>query len=253
MIPTSVLSQVGISVSPPRVYFTLNQGESESQKILISNVSKENSLNLALTLGDWEYDSFGNNVMLPPDSLENSCANWLNIPSGTYLTLEPGEHREIDVTMSAPAEIGRDWNVHSAMLYVTQMNPVDGVDTQGAAIKVSVRQGIKIYRKGKVAENKQIEIENLAYDKDNNSLLLLFNNIGNIWLNGHVNAVVFNQATGKELTIESVDFYTMPGDIRSMRIPLQHVLDKGRYTVTVMLDYGDLSTVEAAELQFTHE
>jgi hypothetical protein len=38
-----------------------------------------------------------------------------------------------------------------------------------------------------------------------------------------------------------------------MQIPLRQELEKGRYTATVMLDYGDDTTIEAAELQFTHE
>lgn len=253
IIPSSVFSQVGISVSPPRVYYSLNPGETGSQKVLVSNVSKEHSLSLSLTLGDWEYDSYGNNLMLPPDSLANSCAGWMSLSAGMYMTLEPGENREIDLTMTVPMKSGHDANVQTAMLFVTQMNPVDGVDTQGAAIKINVRQGIKIYRKGNAPEIKKVEIENLAYDKETNSLLLLFSNGGNIWLNGHVSASLFNQAIGKESNIEPADFYTMPGDRRIMQIPLREELEKGKYTATVMLDYGDRTTIEAAELQFSYE
>jgi P pilus assembly chaperone PapD len=249
----TLFAQVGLSVSPPRVYYNLNSGETGSQKVLISNVSKEHPLNLSLTFGDWKYDTYGNNLMFPPDSLENSCANWLSLPGGTYITLEPGENREIDLTMTVPADIGNDANVQTAMLFVTQMNPVDGVDAQGAAIRISVRQGIKIYRKGNAAEIKKIEIENLAYDKETNSLVLTFSNAGNIWINGSVNASLFNQTTGKESNMEAIDFYTMPADRRIMSIPLQHTLEKGRYTATVMLDYGDETTIEAAELEFTYE
>ncbi|SEA30629.1 hypothetical protein SAMN05216331_1338 [Porphyromonadaceae bacterium KH3R12] len=253
IIPSTVFSQVGISVSPPRVYYSLDPGETGSQKVLVSNVSKDHPLNFSLTMGDWEYDSYGGNLMFPPDSLDNSCAGWLSLPGGMYMTLEPGESREIDLTMTIPAEIDRDANVQTAMLFVTQMNPVDGVDTQGAAIKINVRQGIKIYRKGNAPEIKKVEIENLAYDKETNSLMLLFSNVGNIWINGRASASLFNQGDGKELNIEAADFYTMPGDRRIMQIPLRQELEKGRYTATVMLDYGDRTTIEAAELQFTHE
>jgi P pilus assembly chaperone PapD len=249
----ALFAQVGLSVSPPRVYYTLNPGETGSQKVLISNVSKEHPLNLSLTFGDWKYDTYGNNLMFPPDSLDNSCAGWLSLPGGTYLTLEPGENREIDLTMTVPAGIGSDANVQTAMLFVTQMNPVDGVDAQGAAIRISVRQGIKIYRKGNAPEVKKVDIENLAYDKESNSLVLTFSNVGNIWINGSVNASLFNQTTGKESNIEAIDFYTMPGDRRIMSIPLLHVPEKGKYTATVMLDYGDDTTIEAAELEFRYE
>lgn len=253
MIPSALFSQVGISVSPPRVYYTLNPGETGTQKVLVSNVSKEHPLNLSLTLGDWAYDNYGNNLMFPPDSLDNSCAGWISVPDGMYLTLEPGENREIEVTMTVPNMSAPDDNVQTAMLFVTQMNPVDGVDAQGAAIRINVRQGIKLYRKGNAPEIKKIEIEDLAYDRETNSLLLLFSNGGNIWLNGRVSAGLFNQDNGKELNIEAIDFYTMPGDHRSMRIPLSQDMEKGSYTATVMVDYGDRTTIEAAELQFNYE
>ncbi len=252
-VSQALFSQVGISVSPPRVYYKLDPGETGSQKVLVSNVSKEHPLNISLTFGDWKYDTYGNNLMFPPDSLDNSCAGWLSLPGGTYITLEPGENREIDLIMTVPAEPGSDVNVQTAMLFVTQMNPVDGVNAQGAAIKINVRQGIKIYRKGNAPEIKKVEIENLAYDKETNSLMLLFSNVGNIWINGRASASLFNQGDGKELNIEAIDFYTMPGDLRIMHLPFRHVLEKGRYTATVMLDYGDDTTIEAAELQFTYE
>jgi P pilus assembly chaperone PapD len=252
-VSQALFSQVGMSVSPPRVYYSLNPGETGSQKVLISNVSKEHSLNISLTFGDWKYDSYGNNLMLPPDSLDNSCVDWLSLPGGTYITLEPGESREIDLTMALPAESGHKANVQTAMLFVTQMNPVDGVDAQGAAIRINVRQGIKIYRKGRAPEEKRVEIENLAFDKETHSLALTFSNAGNIWINGRVNASLFNQTTGKESDIAAIDFYTMPDDRRIMHIPFQNELEKGRYTATVMIDYGDETTIEAAELQFAYE
>lgn len=253
VIPSTVFSQVGISVSPPRVYYSLNPGETGSQKVLISNVSKEHLLNLSLSFGDWKYDHYGNNLMFPPDSLDNSCAGWMSVAEGMYMTLEPGENREVDLVMAVPAELDYNANVQTAMLFVTQMNPVDGMDAQGAAIKINVRQGIKIYRKGNASEIKKVEIENLAYDKETNSLLLLFSNGGNIWINGYVSASLFNQTNGKESNIEAMDFYTMPGDRRIMQIPLRQELEEGRYTATVMIDYGDRTTIEAAELQFSHE
>ena len=253
MIPAVAEAQVGLSVSPPRVYYSLNTGETGSQKVLVSNISKEHPLNLSLTFGDWQYDEHGNNLMFPPDSLDNSCANWLSVAEGAYLTLEPGESRDIDLTMNVPMEAEGGANVQTAMLYVTQMNPVDGVDAQGAAIRINVRQGIKIYRKGNVPEVKRVEIRNLKYDKETNSLQLTFGNDGNIWINGRVDTSLFNQSTGKELNLEPSDFYTMPGDHRIMQIPFGQELETGTYIATVMIDYGDVTTIEAAELQFSHE
>lgn len=251
---TSVLhAQVGLSVSPPRVYYTLGEGESGSQKVLVSNLSKEHMLNISFTFGDWKYDDRGNNLMFPPDTLDNSCASWLSLPGGTYINLEPAESREIDLMMTVPSILQETDNVQTAMLYVTQMNPVDGVDAKGAAIKINVRQGIKIYRKGLQPETKQLEIVNMTLDRERDIIGLEFINSGNAWVNGTLKATLFNRATGKEIALDETVYYTMPGDRRLMDIPLKDKPEKGEYTATVMLDYGDDNTLEAAELEFTYE
>lgn len=248
-----LFSQIGLSVSPPRLYYQLKQGETGTQKVMVSNVSNDHSMSLSLTFGDWKYDEYGNNLMLPPDSLNNSCTVWLTIPEGTYLTLEPGEQREIDLNMTVPPEINSQDNVQTAMLYVTQMNSVYGTNAEGAAIKVNVRQGIKIYRSGGESETKNLEIEQLKFDRDKNSLVLVFKNQGNIWINGEVTSGLFNQTTGEELALEETVFYTLPYDHRTMFIPIGRTLEKGEYVATVVLDYGEDTTLEAAELQFRHE
>ena len=254
LFSASVLhAQVGLSVSPPRVYYTLGEGESGSQKVLVSNLSKEHMLNLSFTFGDWKYDDRGNNLMFPPDTLDNSCVSWLSLPIGTYMNLEPGESREIDVMMTVPAILQQADNVQTAMLYVTQMNPVDGVDAQGAAIRINVRQGIKIYRTGLQPETKQLEIVNMTLDRERDIIGLEFINRGNIWVNGTLKATLFNRTTGRETTLDETVFYTMPGDHRQMDIPLKEKPGKGDYTATVILDYGDDSTLEAAELEFGYE
>lgn len=249
----SLHAQVGLSVSPPRVFYTLGTGESGTQQIAVVNTSKTHSLDLSITFGDWKYDVNGNNVLLPPDSLDNSCAAWLSLPGGTYITLGPGESRNIELIMTVPSGTGTEENVQSSMLYVTQMNPVDGVDTRGTAIRFNVRQGIKIYRKGLQPEQKQLEIVDMSLERANNTIVVDFLNKGNIWINGSMSATLFNRNTGNEVSLGDTDFYTMPGDHRKMTVTIQGLLEKGDYTATVTLNYGDETTLEVAELEFSHE
>lgn len=246
-------AQVGLSVSPPRVYYSIAEGESGTQNLLINNISKDHPLDLAITFGDWEYDEYGNNVMFPPDSLENSCASWLSLPEGTYLTLQPGESREVEVMMNVPRVIPSGDNVQTAMLYVTQMNPVDGVDAQGAAIRINVRQGIKIYRKGLAGERRALEITDMTFNRESKNIVLAFNNNGNIWTDGVIKTTIFNRTTGKETSLSDTPFFTMPGNVRKVMISPGETLEKGEYIATVMLDYGDDTILEAAELEFRYD
>jgi hypothetical protein len=169
----TINAQTGVSVSPPRVYFESELGRSNTQQITVTNESVKNSLDLAVSLGDWEYDGKGENMMYPANTLPVSCANWISVKKeDSYFTLAPGEKKEINVTITVPNTLSDKLATHSAVLYVSQMNPVDDVDSKGANIKVSIRSGIKLFHKLSSANVKKIEIQNLVYDKSNNKLSL---------------------------------------------------------------------------------
>ena len=74
-----------------------------------------------------------------------------------------------------------------------------------------------------------------------------------MWVEGVVNTYLFNSATGKEIELNNNGFYTMPGDLRKLRIALPDDLEAGKYTATLMVDYGDANNIEAAEIEFDYE
>lgn len=250
----TINAQTGVSVSPPRVYFESELGRSNTQQITITNESVKNSLDLAVSLGDWEYDGKGENMMYPANTLPASCANWISVKKeDSYFTLAPGEKKEINVTITVPNTLSDKLAAHTAVLYVSQMNPVDDVDSKGANIKVSIRSGIKLFHKLSSANVKKIEIQNLVYDKSNNKLSLFFENQGNVWTDGRVYTDLVNTQTGKKTTLDNIVFYTMPGNKREMDIVLPTTLEKGKYTASVMIDYGDANNLEVGELNFNYE
>ncbi len=247
-------AQTGVSVSPPRLYFESGLGNSNTQKITVTNVSAKNSLDLAVSLGDWEYNEKGENIMAAANTLPKSCAGWVSVKKeDNYFTLAPGERKDIDVTITVPATLSDQLLTHTAVLYVSQMNPVDDVDTKGANIKVSIRSGIKLFHKLPTAKNKKLEIRNLAYSKSEAALDLAFDNQGEIWADGKIYTDLINTQTGKKTSLESIVFYTMPGNKREISIQLPSGLEKGKYTASVMIDYGDRDNLELGELNFTYE
>lgn len=247
---SNVFSQVGLSVSPPRVYYNLNAGETGTQKVLVSNMSKTSPLNIGVTFESWEYDELGNNTF-PEDSVTQTCVDWISVPEGSYFTLNPGENKEVDIAMTVPADVSE--NAQTAMVFFTQMNPVDGVNEEGTQIKINVRSGIKVYRKGNAPETRKLEIDSFSFDKNNNSLTLSFKNDGNTWINGGAFTSLLNSTSGEEIKVEPTAFYTMPNDHRILNIKLPQDLEKTSYIATVMLDFGDEREVTAAELQFSYE
>lgn len=246
-------AQLGISVSPPRVYYTIDPGQTGVNDIVITNVSDNNTLELSITLGDWMYNEYGENIMYPADSLKNSCAGWVNIMGSSYLSLKPKQSETIKVAITVPPNVSDTITTHTAMLYVTQMNPIDDVNEHGANIKVSVRSGIKLFQRTSAPRHNKIDIRNLSLNKTENAIFLEFKNEGNVWIDGSVGSYLFNKATGKEIALENIMYYTMPNDLRILKIPLPANIEKGNYTATVMIDYGDSNNIEAAELEFTYE
>src|SRR5690606_15208791 len=99
------VAQTGISVSPPRTYFTLNPGQSESKVILVSNPSKTNTLELSVAMNDWEYDQAGNNVIQDAGTLSTSSASWINILPQSFFSLAPGASHELQVQMNVQVNI----------------------------------------------------------------------------------------------------------------------------------------------------
>ncbi len=250
----TVNAQTGVSVSPPRLYYETDPGQSNSQKVKVTNVSKNNTLDLAVSLGDWKYNRKGENLMFPSDSLATSCSSWVNIKQeDSYFSLKPGEEKEITVTLTTPNTLTPEIPVHTAMLYVTQMNPIDDVDSQGANIKVSVRSGIKLFHRTLETKSKKVEIQNLLFNKETKKIGLHFENQGNVWADGIIYPELLNTQTGKKTKIDHIIFYSMPGDFRETDIVLPKGLEPGKYLANILIDYGDDNTIDMAELSFTYE
>lgn len=245
-------AQTGISVSPPRVYFESELGTSKTEKIMVTNASSKHALDLAISLGDWEYDGKGENATYPANTLSTSCASWISInKNDLYFTLGPSEKKEIEITITPPSS--SDKFAHTALLYVSQMNPVDDIDSKGTQIKLSVRSGIKIFHKTPGNNSKKIDIQNLEFVKSNKALVLNFENKSDSWVDGKIITDLINTNTGKKISIDPTVFYTMPKNKRTVTIPLDSNLEKGKYTASVLIDNGESDNLEMGELNFNYE
>ncbi len=247
-------AQTGISISPPRVYYAIGPGQSQTEKVVVSNPSRDYPLELAVSFEDWEYNAYGDNLMYQVGTLPTSCAAWISVPEA-YFSLAPGESKEIDVQMTVPADYRNDTvPVHTAILYVTQLNPRDGVDQQGANIRIAVRTGIKLYQRLPGRFNPNLEITNFRYQHEEVPVLVLhFDNDGDVWADGRISVELLNQATGAKRVLPDELFYSMPGDERQKVLALPGDLEAGKYIATAIVNYGEGNTVKIAELDFTHE
>ncbi|WP_313376483.1 molecular chaperone [Chishuiella sp.] len=252
LLSINIYAQSGVSVSPPRTYFNLNTGESDRKKILVTNISDVNTLELAVSFNDWKYDEQGTNVVSDPNTLPTSCADWITVLSGNTFTLLPKESKEIEILMKVPEKINQE-DVHTAMMYLSQTNPISGKNKSGENIKISVRTGVKIYQRLNTTRNINVEFTNFVYDQSNNHLVLNIQNDGNVWSEGTIKSEMINQEDGKTVKLPDVVFYSLPKDKRIVNIELPKNLEKGSFIATSTLSLGDNDNIKIAELNFSNE
>lgn len=253
LLPASLFAQAGMTVSPGKMYFKLAAGTSGSQKILVSNPN-DKSIEIGVSVSDWNYDSLGNNLTYDAGALETSCADWIQVMPGSYFTLQPKEKRELNVVFTVPANADRKIPVHNAMIFFTQLNPGDARAGDGTAIKVTVRMGVKIYHSFVQAEERDIDVINLRDVRDTGRnqgfLELALKNTGKSWLEGKVKWELLNTQTGEKRKLEDQEFYSLPGDNRLIRQLLPADLKPGKYTATAVINYGNKDELKVVELEF---
>jgi len=245
-------AQAGITASPTRLYF--KPGARQEQKVTVSNPNKDKALEIGVALNDWNYDSLGNNISYDAGSIPTSCASHVKVLPGSYFTLAPGESKELSISVEGMAA-DKSIPVRTAMLYLTQLNPGDGTAKNGAAIKVTVRMGIKIYYTDLTDGKADMEITNFTTKKDGDkigALKLYVDNTGTAWLNGTIHYDLLNKETGKKYQIPAQEFYSLPGDKRLFENALPEGIDKGKYTATAIVNFGDNEALKLAELEFNY-
>ncbi len=251
-LTTNLWGQSGVSVSPPRTYFTLNKNEVERKKILVTNLSPNETLDLSVSFNDWIYDEFGSNIIADPNSLPNSCSDWITVFPSSVFSLGPKEEIELEIQMNVPKELTVD-PVHTTMMFITQTNSFDKKNTEGQNIRVSFQTGVKVYQRLNVGSNLDIDFTNFEYIKKDNSLILQLQNIGNIWGDGVIQSELINQETGEQIKLADQLFYSLPGDLRNIIIPLPKDLIRGNYFITSTFNLGEKDLIKIAELSFTYE
>lgn len=249
-----IFAQAGMTVSPGKIYYTLPSGSTSSQKVTVSNPNKKD-LEVGVSINDWSYDADGNNQTHEAGTLKTSCADWIQIMPGSYFTLKPGEQKDLEVIVNVPPALGNDIPVHTAMLFLTQLNPGDSRSQNGSPIKVSVRMGVKLYHAFAPNQERRLEVLNFVDKidpkiKGPGFLELEIKNTGKSWLECKIKWELINVRTGEKQKLPDQESYTLPGDKRLIKQQLPVDLSKGNYNVTAIVNYGNKDELKIVELEF---
>jgi hypothetical protein len=250
---SEVNAQAGISVSPGRLYYKLAEGGSGSQRVSLTNPT-DREVEVGVSFSDWGYEPSGINLITDANTLPTSCVNWIQISPASYFVLKPYETKDVEVLFKVPPTADTNVPVHTAMIFFTQLNPGKTTGENGAAIQVTVRMGVKVYHSFQQKTDSALEIDDFgsfADESGNKFIELKVANQGKIWADGKVKWELFNNTNGKKSSLSETDFYTLPNDIRVIQQALPGNLEKGNYTISAIVTYGESDTIKIAELEFT--
>ncbi|MGY0038937.1 hypothetical protein [Pedobacter sp. NJ-S-72] len=93
----------GFSISPARIFFTGNPGETISQTVTFGNTSA-GTLSFVTRIQDWNRDSLGTKVYYDSNTLPFSNASWLTLSSSNNVAILPGENKQVNVSVTIPAD-----------------------------------------------------------------------------------------------------------------------------------------------------
>ncbi len=257
IISSAATAQVGMAASPMKLEFSPVAGSNQTNTFTVSNPTKE-IVEANISFVDWNRDSAGEIVYYPANALPTSCTDWIKVFPATTFTLNPGEKKNFSVVLTAPPD-GSASKVRNSMIFLTQLNTKPGTTSNGLAINLTVRMGIQVFYTPPGLSKKEIDINDFTEtaaasgDTVNSKILtLVLQNKGELITDGKINFELTDLATGKKSDLPEMKFYSLPGAVRTVRLPLSRGLDAGKYSVSALVDYGEDQELKIAELEFTY-
>src|SRR5690606_31169852 len=134
----------GISMSPTRLFFNGNPGETLIQNVIITNASS-GSITFNTRVNDWYRNETGEKIYADKSTLPESNSAWVSIPEELF-TVDAGSTRTIPVTMHIPEGVS-DNDVTNSMLFFTQIGQQDDnyQGGMGIGLQVLFEFGLHLY------------------------------------------------------------------------------------------------------------
>jgi len=240
----------GIFVDPATVDFNLMNGQSNTATVKIINqmdVKKQ----FKVYLNDWERDTTGRHRYVEPGTLSKTCSNWITLDK-TFVELNPGEATDITVKLQVPDSSSAVSGMRWSMLFIETIEEkkapakVEGVVT---SIHTSYRIGVHIYQTppSRAAREIQMLSFNAKANTQDSVYRIECKNVGQAQVHCKSFMELMNTGNGKKYQLTPVEFPLFPEQVRYIDFVLPATLEKGKYTVTAVVDAGEDVPLEAAE------
>src|SRR5690554_1645337 len=209
------VSAQGISMSPTRLFFSGNPGDTISLSVLMSNNSHVEYV-FNVNTKDWKREIDGNKVYSDAGTLKNSNATWISTIESS-LTLPAKSDREVMVTMIVPKDASPT-EVTNSMLFFTQIGKQKDVADQQKKIGIIAlfEFGLHVYFTPFNNTIRSLDIVSFDEIKDKDNTIHIVNvgieNDGNLVNDATVELELTNTSSGEEIKLRPINISMLPGD-----------------------------------------
>jgi P pilus assembly chaperone PapD len=240
-----------LEVSPGTLSFATNPGSSQTQQITLRNKGNTEQ-SFVFNLSDWLTDENGEVRYFNPGSTPRSCADWITV-SPALVTLQPNEQATVNVTMLVPNDnSSTKWAVLFVQSAKEQTGPKAVDKDMALGVQVALRIAVTIYQSPASNTLYKGTIEGLTEQigEDNSrTYSSQVINLGDKVLNCKVYFTITNLETAEEITSTPVEFSLLPETNKKVSYKHEKPLEKGKYSVAAILDYGFNNELEGVQLE----
>lgn len=244
------------AVSPSRVYFNAEPGQTQSRRITVTNNS-ETSQVFTVSFADFSSPGQdGKTELQDPADNPQSATQWLSA-SPSLLELAPGESRDVEIVMQVPnlREANRViWATALVRLARERTDPPGMADNAlGFGIMHTFQFVIHIFQTPPSVTHRDARIISFTDAGKNEEGLrqirLHVENTGEAIIDVAAYLEITNMRTGQTSRERARAFTTLPGHSRVIHFSLPANMAAGNYSILGVVDYGDRDAVIAAELE----
>ncbi len=248
------------SVSPSRLYFNAEPGQSQVRRITVTNNS-DTPQSFTVNFADFSSPGTdGKTELADPGENPHSASRWLSA-SPSLVEMAAGESRDVEIILQLPDSPDAERVIWATTLVKLARERTDapglGEDAMGFGIMHTFQFVIHVFQTPPSVTYKDARIlafEDSGKDEEGKRTLMLHvENTGEAIIDVATYLELTNLRTGETIREKARAFTTLPGHSRKMNFNLPENLDPGNYSVLGVVDYGDREAVIAAELNITVE
>lgn len=245
----------GFSISPSRIVFTGNPGQTVTQPVIFSN-SSPNILYFINQVQDWERDSLGTKIYYEGNTRPLSNAKWIGLSSNS-VSLKPGEIKQVIVSLTIPAEARQ---LTHSMIFFSQVKEQKASSEKGTSIGISILMevGVQVYYQPKGLNTGEFEF--LAFEDrgtvDNGGkkfrrMAVRIHNKAEVNKDAALRFELTSKESGEEIKFDPQMIAMLPEATQWVLVDLPANL-KGKYLAVALLDAGSTYDLKVAEKEILY-